>query len=84
MMKLCIAAAGLSSMFALTAALWQHVASAATTSLVGALSHGEVVGHVGPAATALAWLGFGLTAIVTIAVTVLLLSIQLLDRLTDE
>lgn len=46
---------------ALAAAIWQHAAAATAAPLVSYMSSGAVETAVGPAATALAWLVFGLS-----------------------
>ncbi len=47
----------------LIAALWQHTAAATTTSLVNYMSAGMVNTGIGPVATAIVWLVFGLSLV---------------------
>lgn len=77
-------ASGLSMTFFLVSALWQHIASAATVSVARSLTHEQLHGHVGAAATALVWMTFGVSCLPFIGLLVMYLSIRLLDRLTDE
>ncbi|KAK4557013.1 hypothetical protein LTR86_005994 [Recurvomyces mirabilis] len=82
--KICLFASGLATLLALTAALWQHIAAAAAASMVEEATGNGVSGHVGAAAAALAWLGFGLSGLATIGIAVMIYSISVLDRMTDE
>jgi hypothetical protein len=47
----------------LLAALWQHAAAATAAPMMVYLSSGAVTAVVGPLATTLVWLGFGLTLV---------------------
>ncbi|KAF7504596.1 hypothetical protein GJ744_002023 [Endocarpon pusillum] len=64
--------------------MWQHTAAVAASTIVQDLGNGSVRSGVGTSAMILGWFGFGLLVIVTLGLLVMILSIQLLDRLTDE
>ena len=72
------------SVFVLVSVLWQHTASVAASTIAQDLGNGSVKSGVGTAAMILGWFGFALLIIVTIGLLVMILSISLLDRLTDD
>jgi hypothetical protein len=80
----CIAIAGLATLFTFTSALWQHTASATAASLLETSTVGVVKADIGSAGTALSWLVFALWAIVALCMIVLWSSIKILDTLTDD
>ncbi|KAK3672444.1 hypothetical protein LTR78_007751 [Recurvomyces mirabilis] len=83
--RVCRFASGLATFLALTTALWQHIAAAAAAaSMVEEATGNGVSGHIGAAATALAWLGFGFSGLATIGIAVMIYSISVLNRLTDD
>jgi multisubunit Na+/H+ antiporter MnhB subunit len=72
------------SVFVLVSVLWQHTASVAASTIAQDLGNGSVKSGVGTTAMVLGWFGFALLIVVTIGLLVMILSISLLDRLTDE
>jgi hypothetical protein len=74
----------LASLLLLVSALWQHVATASIVSTVSSMSQRKLVGHVGAAAAVLVWLSLTLVIVTFIATVIMILSVRLLDRLTDE
>ena len=74
----------IAAVFTLVSVLWQHTASVAASTVAQDLGNGSVKSGVGTAAMILGWFGFGLLVVVTLGLLVMILSIQLLDRLTDE
>lgn len=84
MTQACIAASGLAMVFLLVSALWQHVAAAATLSVARSVTHDQLNGSVGAAATALVWLTFGLSVLPFLGLLIMAWSIHILDRLTDS
>ena len=72
------------SVFVLVSVLWQHTASVGASTIAQDLGNGSVVSGVGTAAMILGWFGFALFIIVTIGLLVMILSISLLDKLTDD
>ena len=72
------------SVFVLVSVLWQHTASVAAATIVQDLGNGSVKSGVGTSAMVLGWFGFVLLIIVTIGLLVMILSIIVLDRLTDD
>ncbi|KAK4140672.1 Ca2+ regulator and membrane fusion protein Fig1-domain-containing protein, partial [Dichotomopilus funicola] len=70
-----------SSLLALVAALWQHLSTAATSTMIGTLTYGSVSGEVGVGATVLGWVSTGLLCVVTVALLVMVLSIRILNQI---
>ncbi|KAJ5161098.1 hypothetical protein N7492_006490 [Penicillium capsulatum] len=73
-----------SSVFVLVSVLWQHTASVAASTIAQDMGNGVVKSGVGTSAMVLGWFGFVLLVIVTIGLLVMILSISLLRKLTDE
>lgn len=74
----------ISSIFVLVSVLWQHTASVAAATIAQDLGNGAVKAGVGTSAMVLGWFSFVLLIIVTIGLLVMILSIIVLDRLTDD
>jgi uncharacterized membrane protein len=74
---------GLGALFAFASVFWQHIATAATATSIGALTDGVITTHVGPAIMALGWVSVCILVIVFLGTFIMHRSIQLLDRLTD-
>lgn len=74
----------IASVFILVSVMWQHTAAVAATTVTQDLGNGSVRSGVGTAAMVLGWFGFGLLVVVTLGLLVMILSIQLLNQLTDE
>ncbi|KAK4033970.1 Ca2+ regulator and membrane fusion protein Fig1-domain-containing protein [Parachaetomium inaequale] len=72
------------SLFALVAALWQHLSGAATSTMAGTLMYGTVSGQVGAGAMALGWIATALLFVVMIGLLVMILSISVLAQLTND
>ncbi|MCJ1362269.1 hypothetical protein MMC16_001371 [Acarospora aff. strigata] len=72
------------SVFVLVSVLWQHTASVGASTIAQDLGNGSVVSGVGTTAMILGWFGFALFIIVTIGLLVMILSISILDKLTDQ
>jgi len=73
----------ISSIFVLVSVLWQHTASVAGAQVAQDLGNGSVRSGVGTSAMVLGWLAFSLLIVVTIGLLIIILSIHLLNRLTD-
>lgn len=71
------------SIFVLVSVLWQHTASVAASTIAQDLGNGSVKSGVGSSAMILGWFGFALFIIVSIGLLVMILSISILDKLTD-
>jgi hypothetical protein len=74
----------LASLLLLVSALWQHVATASVVSTVSSMSQRELVGHVGATAAVLIWLPLTFVIVTFIATVIMIISVRLLDRLTEE
>lgn len=68
----------------LVSGLWQHVGAVGAAAMAETAYHGNVRTSIGSQAVAMAWAGFTLTTVVTIGLLVMILSIIVLDRLTDD
>ena len=73
----------IASIFVLVSVLWQHTASVAAAQVEQDFGNGSVHSGVGTSAMVLGWFGFALLIVVTIGLLVMILSIHLLDKLTD-
>ena len=73
-----------SSVFVLVSVLWQHTASVAASTICQDMGNGSVKSGVGTSAMVLGWFGFVLLVVVTIGLLVMILSISLIRKLTDE
>ncbi|KAL9114725.1 MAG: hypothetical protein Q9227_001403 [Pyrenula ochraceoflavens] len=74
----------IASVFVLVSVMWQHTAAVAASQVAQDLGNGSVKSGVGTTAMILGWFGFGLLVVVTLGLLVMILSISLLDRLTDD
>ncbi|KAI9894182.1 MAG: hypothetical protein M1814_004036 [Vezdaea aestivalis] len=74
----------ISSIFVLVSVLWQHTASVAAATIAQDLGNGSVRSGVGTSAMILGWFGFALLIIVTVGLLVMILSISLLERISDD
>ncbi|KAI9800233.1 MAG: hypothetical protein M1825_004217 [Sarcosagium campestre] len=72
------------SIFILVSVLWQHTASVAAATIAQDLGNGSVKSGVGTTAMILGWFSFALLIIVTIGLLVMILSMHLMERLTDD
>lgn len=73
----------IASIFVLVSVLWQHTASVAAATIAQDLGNGSVKSGVGTSAMILGWFGFALLIIVTVGLLVMILSIHLLEKITD-
>ncbi|KAI5776857.1 Ca2+ regulator and membrane fusion protein Fig1-domain-containing protein [Geopyxis carbonaria] len=71
------------AIFVLVSVLWQHTASVAAATIAENLGNGSVETGVGVTAMILGWFGFALLIIVTIGLLVMILSMHLVEKLTD-
>jgi hypothetical protein len=62
------------ALFSLVAALWQHLSSAATATMVNTLTYGAVSGTVGAGAMALAWVATGVLFVPVIGLLMMIMS----------
>lgn len=74
----------IASVFILVSVLWQHTASVAASQIASDFGNGSVRSGVGTSAMVLGWFSLALLIIVTIGLLVMILSIHLLDKLTDD
>lgn len=74
----------IASMFILVSVLWQHTASVAASVVAQDFNNGSVKSGVGTTAMVLGWLSFALFMIVTIALLVMILSINVLRELATD
>ena len=79
-----IALLGVASFFLLASAVWQHVASATVATIVTPATNGNLTASIGTPATVLAWLSLALSTVGFMGMVTMLLSISILDRLTED
>jgi len=79
-----LACAFVSTILLLIASLWQHVGSVGAAAMADIVNHGNVRTDIGAGAMTMAWIGFVATTLSTVALVVLILSIMILERLTDD
>jgi hypothetical protein len=70
--------------FAFVSVFWQHINSSSTATMAEVLNYGAVSGHVGTTAMALGWISVGAIIVVSLAVWLMILSIKILQRLTED
>ncbi|KAJ5772425.1 Ca2+ regulator and membrane fusion protein Fig1-domain-containing protein [Penicillium odoratum] len=70
--------------FAFISVLWQHINSSSTASMAETLTYGAVSGHVGTAGMILGWFAVALIGGVSLGLLIMILSISIIDRLTDS
>ncbi|KZF21831.1 membrane fusion mating protein FIG1 [Xylona heveae TC161] len=74
----------IASIFVLVSVLWQHTASVAAATIAQDLGNGSVKSGVGTSAMILGWFGFALFIITTVGLLVMILSIHIVEQITDE
>jgi uncharacterized membrane protein len=74
----------MASLLVLVSCLWQHVAAASVVSTVSSMSQRTIVGHVGAVAAVLVWLSLAVIVVALLGILVMIISIHLLDLLTDD
>ncbi|KAF3037529.1 hypothetical protein E8E12_007971 [Didymella heteroderae] len=68
----------------LVSSIWQHVGAVGAAAMADAAFFGNVKTAIGSAAMLLSWIGFAVAAVTTISLFVMIISIIVLDRLTDD
>lgn len=81
--QICLAIIFVAAIFVLVSVLWQHTASVAAATIAENFGNGWVSTGVGVTSMVLGWFGFALLIIVTIGLLVMILSMQLVEQLTD-
>jgi len=71
-------------MFAIVSVIWMHIGTVAAATTLDLIYGSLLVTHVGWIPMFFGWFSVTLQAITAIGVGVMVLSIDLLDRLTDE
>lgn len=82
-MRVVIVVLAVASFLNFVSILWQHISSSVAVVMGQSLSYGAVKGHVGSVAMVLGWGGVFLNILVTVMMIIMILSIEVLDRLTD-
>ena len=68
----------------LIASLWQHVGSVGAAAMAESANYGNIRTDIGVSAITMVWVAFTLQITVAIGLLVMVLSIVILDRLTDN
>jgi uncharacterized membrane protein len=74
----------MASLLVLVSCLWQHVAAASVVSTVSSMTQRTIVGHVGAVAAVLVWLSLAVIVVALLGILVMIISIHLLDLLTED
>lgn len=74
----------MASLFALVSALWQHVAASAVAFAIETTTQAHLAATVGTTAMGLGWAAYALTSVVALGMVIMIASLHILDRLTDE
>ena len=82
--QIALGATTIASVLALVSMMWQHTASVAAATTVQDMTYGAVKSQVGAASMALGWIGFASLSIPAVGLLIMVMSISLLDRLTDD
>ena len=80
----CCFTLALASLFLLAAALWQHVAAAASASMLESTSQGYLKGGVGASAVAIVWIPFASVTIAFGCIAIMIVAIHAPDVLFDD
>ncbi|KAH6665313.1 Ca2+ regulator and membrane fusion protein Fig1-domain-containing protein [Plectosphaerella plurivora] len=72
------------SVLSLLSSFWQHLSSAAASTMTSVFSYGHVVGSIGPTAMALGWLSTFLLLTTTAGLLLMILSVRVLSALADN
>ena len=81
---ICLASTTLAVLFAFVSALWQHTSSATAATLLQFSAFPLIKASVGTVGTVLAWLAFGLWLVACLMTLVAVISLAVLDKLTDD
>ncbi|CAO2647263.1 Nn.00g081850.m01.CDS01 [Neocucurbitaria sp. VM-36] len=82
--QVALAQAFVAAVLLLIASLWQHVGAVGSAAMAETANYGNVESSIGTVAMVMAWAGFTIEMCVTIGLLVMILSIIVLDRLTDD
>jgi hypothetical protein len=82
--QVALAASFVAAMEMLIAGLWQHVGSVGAAAMADSANYGNVRTDIGAGAMTMAWIGFTLQTVAMFGLLVMILSILVLDRLTDN
>ncbi|KAF1962843.1 hypothetical protein CC80DRAFT_530744 [Byssothecium circinans] len=72
------------ALLCLVASLWQHVGSVGAATMSETANYGNVKAEIGTSAVVMGWVSFSLMTISAIGVVCIMVSIRVLDRLTDD
>ncbi|OJD16064.1 hypothetical protein AJ78_03737 [Emergomyces pasteurianus Ep9510] len=75
---------GLASLLSLVSVFWQHISTAASVTMHEELYYGVVKGHIGVVAMVLGWGSVSAAFLATIGLIVMIVSIAVLAKLTDD
>jgi hypothetical protein len=82
--QVALACSFVASVLLLISSLWQHVGSVGAAAMAESAFYGNVHTAIGAQAVSMAWASFTLVTIAMIGLLVMILSIIVLDRLTDN
>jgi len=82
--QVALAASFVAAVQLLIASLWQHVGSVGAAAMAESANYGNIRTDIGVSAITMVWVAFTLQITVAIGLLVMVLSIIILDRLTDN
>ncbi|KAF2635028.1 hypothetical protein P280DRAFT_437750 [Massarina eburnea CBS 473.64] len=82
--QIATSSAVVAAMLCLVASLWQHVGSVGAAAMAETANYGNVKSDIGAGAVVLGWVGVVFMAIIAIGLAILVSSLLILDRLTDD
>ncbi|PSN65956.1 hypothetical protein BS50DRAFT_554048 [Corynespora cassiicola Philippines] len=83
-LQLALSCLFVASVCGLIASLWQHIGSVGAAAMAESANYGNVKSEIGAGAMAMSWIAFALLMVACIGVLVMMLSIIVLDHLTDN
>ena len=82
--QVALSLSGFAVFLSFVSAFWLHIGAAAAATTLNIVFGDTISASVGPAAVALAWIAFFSGSVAWLALFIMILSIKLLDLLTDE
>ncbi|KAJ4301000.1 hypothetical protein N0V90_003089 [Kalmusia sp. IMI 367209] len=82
--QVALSCAAVAAILSLIAGLWQHVGSVGAAAMAEMANYGNVKADIGTGAVAMGWAGVFITTMPAIGLFVMIMSIIVLDRLTDD
>jgi hypothetical protein len=82
--QVALSCAFVAGILSLISTLWQHVGSVGAAAMAESAHYGTVKSSIGTSAMAMGWVAFSLIILVAVGLLIMILSIIVLDHLTDD